>query len=106
MTKSPLTAIVVGAGIGGLASAIALQRAGYAVRVVERAPVLAPIGAALSMWANAVDALDRLGVGEAHAHANGVFLPRPLGARREPALDADLDGLRLGVEAQHVAAVR
>lgn len=82
MTKSPLTAIVVGAGIGGLASAIALQRAGYAVRVVERAPVLAPIGAALSMWANAVDALDRLGVGEAlHAVATpidrmGVFTPQ------------------------------
>ncbi len=58
-------AIVIGAGIAGLASAVALERAGFSVRVVERAPVLAPIGAALSMWANAVDALDQLGVGRA-----------------------------------------
>ncbi len=79
--QSP-SAIVIGAGIAGLAASIALVRAGYAVRVIERASVLAPIGAALSMWANAVDALDQLGVGEAfRAIATpidqmGVFTPQ------------------------------
>lgn len=65
MTTPSPTALVIGAGIAGLASAIVLERAGFSVRVVDRAPVLAPIGAALSMWANAVDALDQLGVGPA-----------------------------------------
>lgn len=63
-TPSP-NAIVIGAGIAGLASAIALVRAGFVVRVLDRTPELAPIGAALSIWANAVDALDQLGVGSA-----------------------------------------
>lgn len=59
------TATIIGAGIAGLASAIALRRAGFDVQIIDRAPVLAPVGAALSMWANAVDALDALGCGEA-----------------------------------------
>lgn len=55
------TAAIVGAGIAGLAAAIALHQAGYAVEVFDRAPQLKPAGGALSLWANAVAALDRLG---------------------------------------------
>jgi 2-polyprenyl-6-methoxyphenol hydroxylase-like FAD-dependent oxidoreductase len=58
-------ALVVGAGIGGLATAIALQRAGREVLVLERAPELREIGAGISLWPNAVQALRRLGVGDA-----------------------------------------
>jgi 2-polyprenyl-6-methoxyphenol hydroxylase-like FAD-dependent oxidoreductase len=58
-------ALVIGAGIAGLAAAIALQRAGREVLVLERAPRLDEIGAGLSLWPNAIKALRRLGVGGA-----------------------------------------
>jgi 2-polyprenyl-6-methoxyphenol hydroxylase-like FAD-dependent oxidoreductase len=57
-------AVVVGAGIGGLATAIALRRAGHEVVVLERATELAERGAGLSMAPNALAALDRLSVGD------------------------------------------
>lgn len=59
------SAVVVGAGIGGLTTAVALQRAGIGVTVLERAPELREVGAGISLWPNAVSALRRLGVGEA-----------------------------------------
>ena len=58
-------ALVIGAGIAGLATAIALQRAGRDVLVLERAPQLREVGAGVSLWPNAVKALRRLGVGDA-----------------------------------------
>ncbi|WP_280503873.1 FAD-dependent monooxygenase [Nocardia farcinica] len=56
--------IVVGAGIGGLATAIAFTRLGRPVRVLERTPELAAPGAGLSLWPNALRALDALGIGD------------------------------------------
>lgn len=58
-------AIVAGAGIGELAAAIALRRSGYDVVIHEQAPKLLPLGAALSIWPNALAALDLLGCGDA-----------------------------------------
>ncbi|MEU3015183.1 FAD-dependent monooxygenase [Nocardia asteroides] len=59
------TAIVVGGGIGGLATALGLTRRGWEVRVLERAPELTEVGAGISLWSNALRALDALGVGAA-----------------------------------------
>jgi 2-polyprenyl-6-methoxyphenol hydroxylase-like FAD-dependent oxidoreductase len=59
------TAIIVGAGIGGLSAAISLSRAGWRVSVFEQAETLVPMGAALSLWPNAIDALDSLGLHDA-----------------------------------------
>lgn len=56
--------MVVGGGISGLASAIALRQAGWEVRVLERATELREIGAGISLWPNALRALDLLGVGD------------------------------------------
>lgn len=56
------TAIIIGGGIGGLSAGIALEKAGFSVAVYERAPELKPVGAGISLWANAVKALDQLGV--------------------------------------------
>ena len=62
MSTSPETVHITGAGIGGLATAIALQRRGLSVVVHERAADLVPLGAGLSLWPNAVAALGALGV--------------------------------------------
>ena len=56
-------AIIIGAGIGGLSAGVALQQAGYAVEIYERAPQLKPVGAGISLWPNAIKGLDQLGVG-------------------------------------------
>jgi 2-polyprenyl-6-methoxyphenol hydroxylase-like FAD-dependent oxidoreductase len=58
-------AIVVGAGIGGLAAAIALRNAGFAVTVLEQAESARELGFALLLAPNAMQALRRLGVADA-----------------------------------------
>jgi 2-polyprenyl-6-methoxyphenol hydroxylase-like FAD-dependent oxidoreductase len=60
------SAIVVGGGIGGLATAIALSGRGWRVQVFERAPDLTEVGAGISLWSNALRALDLIagGLGE------------------------------------------
>lgn len=59
-----MKAAVIGGGIAGLASALALTRHGWQVEVFERAPEFTEIGAGLSLWPNALRALDALGAGE------------------------------------------
>jgi len=65
MNKRTSTIGIVGAGIGGLAAAIALRRAGHEVIVFEQARQFARVGADINLTPNAVRALDGLGVGEA-----------------------------------------
>ena len=60
-----MTIGIVGGGIGGLAAAIALRRAGHDVVVFEQAKQFARVGADINLTPNAVRALDGLGVGEA-----------------------------------------
>ncbi|TDU01128.1 MULTISPECIES: FAD-dependent monooxygenase [Azorhizobium] len=59
---SPASALIVGAGIGGLACGIALRRAGLAVRMVEQADELAEVGAGLQLTPNATRHLRDFGV--------------------------------------------
>jgi 2-polyprenyl-6-methoxyphenol hydroxylase-like FAD-dependent oxidoreductase len=58
-------AIVIGGGIGGLASAAGLCQAGWQVTVFEQAPHFAPLGAGITLAPNAIRALDWLGIGTA-----------------------------------------
>lgn len=54
---------VIGAGLGGLAAAVALHRDGHAVTVRERAPALRETGTGIGIMPNGVLALDALGLG-------------------------------------------
>ncbi|GAB3943278.1 FAD-dependent monooxygenase [Kribbella albertanoniae] len=56
------TVIVVGAGIGGVTAAVALQRCGWEVTVLERAAVLGEVGAGISVWPGANRVLSEFGV--------------------------------------------
>jgi 2-polyprenyl-6-methoxyphenol hydroxylase-like FAD-dependent oxidoreductase len=58
------TALIVGAGIGGLAAGIALRRAGWAVRIFERASSPRELGFGLGLAPNAMAALGELGVAD------------------------------------------
>ena len=62
--SAPDPIAIVGAGIGGLALALGLARAGKRLRVYEQAPELREIGAGVSLSPNAVKGLRYLGVGE------------------------------------------
>lgn len=54
--------LVVGGGIGGLATAIALSRAGHEVTVIERDPTWSVYGVGITQQSNVVRAMDQLGV--------------------------------------------
>lgn len=54
--------LIVGGGIGGLATALALRRIGRQVRVLERAPVFSEVGAGIQLAPNATRLLRSWGL--------------------------------------------
>jgi 2-polyprenyl-6-methoxyphenol hydroxylase-like FAD-dependent oxidoreductase len=70
-------AVIIGAGIGGLAAAVALRRIGIETLVVERAARIHEVGAGLSIWSNAVNALRELGL-HASVMASASVIERTL----------------------------
>ena len=59
-----MRAVVIGGGIVGLTSGLALRSAGVEVVICERAPEIRAAGAGLGLWANALAVFDELGIGE------------------------------------------
>ena len=72
-------AVVIGAGIGGLAAAAGLCSAGWDVTACERAASLEPVGAGLALAPNGLRALDAIGAGDA---LRALAVPQELGIRR------------------------
>src|SRR5215208_7436802 len=62
--------LVIGAGIAGLATAVALQRRGLDVTVIEERTNTSS-GAGISIWPNALAALDEIGLGDAVRDSGG-----------------------------------
>ncbi|OYN78234.1 FAD-dependent oxidoreductase [Mycolicibacterium sphagni] len=93
--------VVVGAGIAGLATAAAFQRSDHSVTVIEERTDTSS-GAGISIWPNALAALDQLGLGEQVRTAggrvtagairwkDGRWLRRPAGERIVTALGEPL----------------
>ena len=65
--------LIVGAGIGGLAAAVALRKAGYGVMIFEKAPELKEVGAGLTLQINAMRALRTLNLDDNVATAGTVI---------------------------------
>jgi salicylate hydroxylase len=59
--------LVVGAGIGGLTAALALQQSGFDVQIYEQASVLREVGAGVAISPNASRVLHHLGLADALA---------------------------------------
>jgi 2-polyprenyl-6-methoxyphenol hydroxylase-like FAD-dependent oxidoreductase len=59
-----LPVLVAGGGIGGIATALALTRRGYDVKVLEQASQLGEIGAGIQLGPNGFAAFDALGIGD------------------------------------------
>ncbi|MFC0110070.1 FAD-dependent oxidoreductase [Kibdelosporangium aridum] len=78
MTRS---AHIAGAGIAGLATAVALSAQGWTIRVFERSPDLRTTGGGIGITPNGMLALDAIGVGDAvraravTQHEGGVRAP-------------------------------
>ena len=58
----PLNIIIIGAGIGGLAAALTLRRAGHSVHIYERSSLNNELGAAIHVAPNASRGLQALGL--------------------------------------------
>jgi 2-polyprenyl-6-methoxyphenol hydroxylase-like FAD-dependent oxidoreductase len=72
-------AVVIGAGVGGLAAAAGLCAAGWEVTACERATSLEPVGAGLALGPNGLRALDVIGAGDA---LRALAVPQELGIRQ------------------------
>ena len=79
----PLSAVIVGGGIGGLAAAVALRRVGIDAHVYERALELrSNVGTGIALWPNGVNALRTIG---------------PDVAQEVASRGCDITGMRMGV---------
>ncbi|MBX3194928.1 MAG: FAD-dependent monooxygenase [Microbacteriaceae bacterium] len=75
---------IIGAGIGGLATASGLAANGHRVTVLERVERTSPVGSGLSLFGNAVTALDALGLGDAVRAISGGSVATLRAGQRRP----------------------
>ena len=85
--------VILGGGVAGVASAIALKLKGHDVTVYERRDADANIGAGIVVWPNAAFVLDRLGVLDDMAAVAG----RPRTMQRLSRTGDDLGALDIGL---------
>ena len=64
---------IIGGGIGGLTTALALRQSGFEAEVFEQAPALLDVGAAIAIWPNAMRVLEQLQLSEKILDKAGVM---------------------------------
>ncbi len=57
-----MNVVIIGAGMGGLTTGIALKKFGHQVRIFEQTEKILPVGAAISLWSNGVKCLELSGI--------------------------------------------
>lgn len=67
-----MKAVIIGAGMGGMSAAIALEQIGVETQVFERVRENKPVGAAISVWSNGVKCLNYLGLADETAALGGI----------------------------------
>ena len=71
----PLSIAIIGAGMGGLATAAALRRVGIDVTVYEQATQFARLGAGIQIGCNAMKVLRGLGLEASCARSRSIRAP-------------------------------
>ncbi|OCY51194.1 FAD-dependent urate hydroxylase HpxO [Acinetobacter pittii] len=66
-----MNVVIIGAGMGGLTTGIALKKFGHQVRIFEQTEKILPVGAAISLWSNGVKCLNYLGLTKKIAKLGG-----------------------------------
>ncbi len=66
-----MNVVIIGAGMGGLTTGIALKKFGHQVRIFDQTEKILPVGAAISLWSNGVKCLNYLGLTEKIAKLGG-----------------------------------
>jgi FAD-dependent urate hydroxylase len=89
---------ILGAGVAGVSSAIALAQIGFKVRIYERHTAETNIGAGIVVWSNAAFVLQQLGALEAMQPLTG----RPRKMRRLTSENDDLGTLDIGLLEKHM----
>jgi salicylate hydroxylase len=71
MSENNLKVAIIGAGLGGLAVAMALHKQGINAQVYEKAQQLRPVGAGLSLLPNGLNTMEAIapGIVETLKHA-------------------------------------
>lgn len=87
--------LIIGAGIGGLCTAIALQKQGFPVQVYEKVPELKGLGAGLILATNAMKALKAIGIVEEIQETGHELHRFSLLAEDGQVLNAGIDAERL-----------
>ncbi len=91
---------IIGAGMGGLTAALALQRVGFKVSLYEQAPALAEVGAGFTVGPNAMRGLDYVDLGSSVRAAASIVNEN---AVRHWRTNDVIDNSRLGYEAKERA---
>lgn len=73
---------IIGAGLGGLATAIALRKQGINVQIYEKARELRPVGAGLSLFPNGLNSLDAIAPGIVESLKQASSQTRQVNLRR------------------------
>ena len=93
-TATPRRVVIVGGGVAGLSLARALKNAGHSPLVIERDPEWPATGTADYLPANAVRALDRLGIADdVAAAAHPISRQRVTGSRERTLVDLPVSSI-------------